>query len=75
MQKGYVEKHVTILTEEGSVYALTYCATEKAPALRPYRWYKALVVAGAREHQLPADYRRRLELVETVSDLRWPAWA
>jgi hypothetical protein len=73
--EGYVEKQVTILTADGSVHALTYCATEKDPALRPYRWYKALVVAGAREHHLPADYRRRLELVETVSDLHWPARA
>jgi len=72
---GYVETLVTILTDHGAVDALTYCATEKDPALRPYRWYKALVVAGAREHQLPADYRRQLELVETVSDLRWPARA
>jgi gamma-glutamylcyclotransferase len=22
----------------------------------PYDWYKALVIAGAREHGLPADY-------------------
>lgn len=66
---GYVEKRVTILTDDGAVDALTYCATEKDPALRPYRWYKALVVAGAREHQLPADYRRQLERVPTVSDL------
>ena len=72
---GYVEKQVTILTEAGPVDALTYCATEKDPALRPYRWYKALVIAGAREHLLPANYRRQLELVETVSDLRWPARA
>jgi hypothetical protein len=73
--EGYVEKLVTILTDQSVVDALTYCATEKDPALRPYRWYKALVVAGAREHQLPAEYRRQLELVETVSDLRWPTRA
>ena len=26
------------------------------PALRPYDWYKALVVAGAIEHSLPPAY-------------------
>lgn len=67
---GYAEKLVRILTPAGVVDALTYCATDKEPALRPYQWYKALVIAGAREHGLPADYRRHLELVVTVSDLK-----
>lgn len=65
---GYVEKTVNVLTEEGPVTAVTYCATDKDPTLRPYHWYKALVIAGAREHGLPASYRSRLELVVTVSD-------
>jgi hypothetical protein len=65
---GYLEKSVNILTEDGLVTAVTYCATDKDPTLRPYHWYKALVIAGAREHGLPPSYRSRLELVVTVSD-------
>ena len=65
---GYAEKVVKILTPAGEVDAITYCATDKDPILRPYRWYTALVIAGAREHGLPVEYRRRLELVVTVSD-------
>jgi gamma-glutamylcyclotransferase len=65
---GYLEKTVNVLTEDGLVTAVTYCATDKDPALRPYHWYKALVIAGAREHGLPPSYRSRLELVVTVSD-------
>lgn len=65
---GYFEKSVNVLTEDGLVTAVTYCATDKDPALRPYHWYKALVIAGAREHGLPPSYRSRLELVVTVSD-------
>lgn len=65
---GYLEKSVNILTEDGLVTAVTYCATDKEPTLRPYHWYKALVIAGAREHGLPPSYRSRLELVVTVSD-------
>ena len=65
---GYLEKTVNVLTEAGLVTAVTYCATDKDATLRPYHWYKALVIAGAREHGLPPSYRSRLELVATVSD-------
>ncbi len=65
---GYIEKVVTILTEAGPITAVTYLATDKDASLRPYHWYKALVIAGAREHSLPPSYRSCLELVATVSD-------
>lgn len=65
---GYMEKPVHVLTEAGPVAAVTYYATDKDASLRPYHWYKALVIAGAREHGLPPSYRSRLELVATVSD-------
>ena len=65
---GYMEKTVQVMTEARPVAAVTYYATDKDASLRPYHWYKALVIAGAREHGLPANYRSRLELVVTVSD-------
>src|SRR6266481_4327400 len=65
---GYMEKMIKVLTEAGPVTAVTYYATDKDTSLHPYHWYKALVIAGAREHGLPAGYRSRLELVVTVSD-------
>ena len=65
---GYAEKMVGVKTEAGLVAATMYYATEKDPSLRPYHWYKALVIAGAHEHGLPTNYRSRLELVGTVSD-------
>jgi hypothetical protein len=65
---GYMDKTVQVSTDTGQVTALMYYATDKDPSLRPYHWYKALVIAGAREHGLPAGYRSRLELVVTVSD-------
>ena len=67
---GYMEKTVHVSTEAGPVAAVMYYATDKDPSLRPYHWYKALVIAGAREHGLPVGYRSRLELVVTVSDLK-----
>src|SRR5260370_5695196 len=65
---GYIEKMVNVLTEAGPVTAVTYYATDKDASLRPYHWYKALVIAGGREHALPPSYRSRLELVVTVPD-------
>ncbi len=69
---GYIEKTVQVLTDAGPLTAVTYYAIDKDASLRPYHWYKALVIAGAREHGLPASYRSRLELVVTVSDANRP---
>jgi len=71
---GYTEKVVSILTEAGLITAVTYFATDKDASLRPYHWYKALVIAGAREHGLPPSYRSHLELIVSVSDPD-PPWA
>ena len=65
---GYIEKMVNVLMEGEPITAVTYLATDKDASLRPYHWYKALVIAGAREHGLPPSYRSHLELVVTVSD-------
>jgi gamma-glutamylcyclotransferase len=69
---GYIEKTVQVLTDAGPLTAVMYYAIDKDASLRPYHWYKALVIAGAREHGLPASYRSRLELVVTVSDANRP---
>ena len=65
---GYAEKEVDIVTEQGVVRALMYYATKKDSSLRPYHWYKAFVVAGAREHGLPEHYLRILETVQSIED-------
>ena len=54
---GYLEKIVPVLTEAGVLRAMTYQAKrgQTDTALRPFAWYKAHVVRGAREHRLPAD--------------------
>jgi cation transport regulator ChaC len=54
---GYKEENITVHRSDGTtVDAITYVATAIEPALRPYDWYKALVVAGAIEHSLPPAY-------------------
>jgi hypothetical protein len=37
-------------------------------ALRPFTWYKALVVRGCQVHHFPRPYIRRIERVEAVLD-------
>ena len=65
---GYDEKTVEILVDGAPVAATVYYATDIDKSLRPYDWYKALVVAGAHEHRLPAEYIRALEAVPSVPD-------
>lgn len=68
LHHGYEEKEVAIVTCHGSVKALIYYATDIDRSLRPYHWYKAFVVSGAREHSLPESYVRDLEGVHSVPD-------
>lgn len=62
---GYVQKTVLVLTAAGARRAMTYQAKpgQTDAMLRPFAWYKAHVVRGAREHGLPADCVRKLEAV------------
>ena len=66
--RGYDAETVTVHTGAGEVRALTYVATTKDPGLRPYRWYRALVVAGAEEHALPRGYVEAIRCVEAIDD-------
>jgi len=65
---GYEERTVTVFTDSGEQAAVTYYATNKDKQLRPYGWYKAHVLAGAREHGLPKDYIAKIEQVEVLDD-------
>lgn len=48
--------------------AQAYVATRTDSAYLPYDWYKALVVAGAREHALPPDYVAMLDAQPCMVD-------
>ena len=54
----------------GKRRARTYLARRGSldPGLRPYDWYLELVVAGSRQHGLPAAYAERLRQVEALPD-------
>lgn len=65
---GYEEKAADIQTPAGVVRAHLYRATQTDAAMVPFDWYKALVVAGARQHALPAGYVAGLMAVRSIPD-------
>jgi len=65
---GYEEIDIKVLRDGALLTAKAYRATNVDPALKPYIWYRSLVVAGAREHELSPDYITRLEAVPACDD-------
>jgi gamma-glutamylcyclotransferase len=65
---GYEATTVRVSTQAGKVETMTYYATHKDHTLKPYHWYKAFVVHGAKENHLPAEYIAKLEAVESIDD-------
>lgn len=66
--KGYDEQEVVVDVNGTPFVATMYYATRKDAALKPYSWYKAHVLAGACEHELPPAYIAALEAVEAQQD-------
>lgn len=70
-EDGYGTEVLTLTSQSGAVPGFMYCVVDNNlldDSLRPYGWYKDLVVAGAREHNLPEEYIQQLESVESVKD-------
>lgn len=66
---GYTEAEIQVTLETGvSVTAIAYVADTVNAELRPYDWYKKIVVAGALEHKLPDDYVKLLRNVDSIPD-------
>ena len=70
MGDGYAEITVCVQSSQGTVSAQTYVAapTHIDDSLRPYAWYRDLVVSGAESHDLPAEYVELLRLVVALQD-------
>ncbi|TVR51114.1 MAG: gamma-glutamylcyclotransferase [Puniceicoccaceae bacterium] len=66
----YHRREITVQTIEGPHACFTYFPDPGRidPSLSPFDWYHALVLTGARQHRLPADWIRLLEDVKTVPD-------
>lgn len=67
--EGYrKDRDIMVVTPSGTRVATAYIATAKDPSVRPYHWYKGLVVAGAEEHRLPPPYIEWLRTFESQPD-------
>ncbi len=67
--EGYRAVDVTVAAREGFIDVLTYRA--KSDWLIdgiPYDWYRDLVVAGAREHDLPEVYTAAIAAMDAAED-------
>ena len=67
---GYQERAIYVRTEVERLQVFTYVGVGShfERSLKPYEWYKAFVVRGAIEHDLPPRYVERLERVPAIHD-------
>jgi hypothetical protein len=65
---GYEEKEIMVTTDSGLQKAVAYFATDIDSNMKPYDWYKNHVLVGARENDLPKDYIKMIEAVESIAD-------
>ncbi len=65
---GYKKVNVQVLIDGTEITANAYQATDIDESLKPYSWYQALVMAGAKEHGLPQDYIAQLSLITPMED-------
>jgi gamma-glutamylcyclotransferase len=67
---GYLDNQISLQHQGREYNCFTYLAQEShiVDDLRPYHWYKNLVVLGARYLQFPDTYISSIESVESVED-------
>jgi gamma-glutamylcyclotransferase len=66
---GYCEKDLVLFVDDAELQCVAYVATDIDPALRPYDWYKELVLLGAAEHGIDEEYIRGLRETEALRDM------
>jgi hypothetical protein len=69
-ERGYERANVHVFDGTADLTVFTYRARADriVPGLKPYPWYRDLVVLGARHHRLPAAYVAAIEAVATSDD-------
>lgn len=68
---AYKTHNLIVTTETGDeIRVFAYIARQSATSspLRPYSWYRALVLAGARWHGFPKRYCESIAAIEVVED-------
>ncbi len=67
---GYEDVSLQIPVGSELIKVFTYIAKENHidHSLNPYTWYKNLVIAGAKEHNLPQEYINEIQEVKAIKD-------
>lgn len=67
---GYDKTYVDVSVGGEPCTAFVYRASQShiSGDLQPYRWYKELVLAGARKHAFPPDYLRWISSIPSRTD-------
>ena len=70
---GYIDNQIKLQHQGREYTCFTYIAQQShiVDNLKPYHWYKKLVVLGARYLQCPDSYVLSIESVESVEDPDW----
>ena len=68
--KGYIDSQITLEHNDNNYTCFTYLAQQShiANNLKPYHWYKQLVVLGAQYLQFPDAYITSIDAVESIED-------
>lgn len=68
--RGYRVRNLRVIGDRHAYNTYAYVAHDGFidESLKPYHWYKSLVLNGARFHALPHDYVARLLAVESAPD-------
>ena len=70
-ETGYERVEVEVCTAAGDAHrASTYRSDRVTREPIPFAWYRELILEGAREHGLPAEYLKLLEALPARSDGR-----
>ena len=67
---GYDRVPIQVHTDCGNRDVTTYLARRGRidESLKPYTWYRDLILCGAEQHELPEDYRQKIENIVDIPD-------
>lgn len=69
-ERGYDRAAIQVHIDSGNRDVITYLARRGRidESLKPYTWYRDLILCGAEQHGLPEDYRRKIENIVDIPD-------
>lgn len=69
-ERGYDRAAIQVHTDSGDRDVTTYLARRGRidESLKPYTWYRDLILCGAEQHGLPEDYRRKIDSIVDIPD-------